>query len=46
MFQDSEVINTTVDNTLDVTVEFNVLNTGDSIQAKNFVLRRTYTGLA
>ena len=46
MFQDQEVIDTTVDNTLDVTVEFNVLNSGDSIQSENFVLRRTYTGLA
>ena len=42
IFQDVEVINTTVSNTLDVTVEWNVLNGGDDIYSANFVLYKTF----
>jgi hypothetical protein len=42
IFQDVQPIDTTVANTLDITVEWNVLNTGDDIYSANFVLFKTY----
>jgi hypothetical protein len=42
IFQDNQTIDTTVSNTLDITVEWNVLNAGDDIFAANFVLFKTY----
>jgi hypothetical protein len=42
IFQDVEVIDTTISNTLDITVEWNVLNGGDDIYSANFVLYKTY----
>ena len=42
IFQDVEVIDTTIANTLDVTVEWNVLNGGDDIYSANFVVYKTY----
>jgi len=42
IFQDVEVIDTTIANTLDVTIEWNVLNSGDDIYSANFVLFQTY----
>jgi len=42
IFQDVQTINTTISNTLDITVEWNVLNAGDDIYSANFVLFKTY----
>jgi len=42
IFQDVETIDTTASNTLDVTVEWNVLKSGDDIYSANFVLYKTY----
>jgi len=42
IFQDSQTIDTTVSNTLDITVEWNVINAGDDIFSANFVLYKTY----
>jgi len=42
IFQDVEVIDTTVSNTLDLTVEWNVLNGGDDIYSANFVLYKVF----
>jgi hypothetical protein len=42
IFQDVQTIDTTVANTLDITVEWNVLNGGDDIYSANFVLYKTY----
>lgn len=42
IFQDVTAINTTVTNTLDITVEWNVLNGGDDIYSANFVLYKTF----
>ena len=42
IFQDVEAIDTTVSNTLDVTVEWNVLNPGDDIYSANFVLHKVF----
>jgi hypothetical protein len=42
IFQDVTTINTTVTNTLDITVEWNVINGGDDIYSANFVLYKTY----
>ena len=42
IFQDVQPIDTTVLNTLDVTVEWNVLNGGDDIYSANFVLYKVY----
>jgi len=42
IFQDVQTIDTTVSNTLDITVEWNVLNAGDDIYSANFVLFKTY----
>ena len=42
IFQDTQTIDTTVANTLDITVEWNVINAGDDIFSQNFVLHKTY----
>jgi len=42
IFQDVQTIDTTVANTLDITVEWNVLKAGDDIYSANFVLYKTY----
>jgi hypothetical protein len=42
IFQDVQSIDTTVSNTLDITVEWNVLNGGDDIYSANFVLYKVY----
>ena len=42
IFQDVQPINTTISNTLDITVEWNVLNGGDDIYSANFVLYKVY----
>ena len=42
IFQDVEAIDTTIANTLDVTVEWNVLKPNDDIYSANFVLYKTY----
>jgi hypothetical protein len=42
IFQDVQAIDTTISNTLDITVEWNVLNVGDDIYSANFVLFKTY----
>jgi len=42
IFQDVQTIDTTISNTLDITVEWNVLNSGDDIYSANFVLFKTY----
>ena len=42
IFQDVQTIDTTISNTLDITVEWNVLNAGDDIYSANFVLYKTY----
>jgi len=42
IFQDVQPIDTTVANTLDITVEWNVINAGDDIYSANFVLFKTY----
>jgi hypothetical protein len=42
IFQDVETIDTTIANTLDITVEWNVLRAGDDIYSANFVLYKTY----
>ena len=42
IFQDVQSIDTTVANTLDITVEWNVLNTGDDIYSANFVLYKVF----
>jgi len=42
IFQDVQTIDTTISNTLDITVEWNVLNGGDDIYSANFVLFKTY----
>ena len=42
IFQDVQPIDTTVSNTLDITVEWNVLNAGDDIYSANFVVYKTY----
>ena len=42
IFQDVQAIDTTVSNTLDITVEWNVINGGDDIYSANFVLYRTF----
>lgn len=42
IFQDTQAIDTTVNNTLDITVEYNTINAGDDIYSANFVLFKTY----
>ena len=42
IFQDVQTIDTTVSNTLDITVEWSVLKSGDDIYSANFVLYKTY----
>lgn len=42
IFQDVEPFDTTISNTLDITAEWNVLNSGDDIHSSNFVLCQTY----
>ena len=42
IFQDVQPIDTTASNTLDVTVEWNVLNVGDDIYSANFVLYKVF----
>lgn len=42
VFQDVQPIDTTVSNTLNITVEWNQTNASDSIYSANFVLHRTY----
>ena len=42
IFQDVQSIDTTVSNTLDVTVEWNVINGGDDIYSQNFVLQKIF----
>ena len=42
IFQDVQTIDTTVVSTLDVTVEWNVINGGDDIYCANFVLQKIY----
>jgi len=42
IFQDVQPIDTTASNTLDITVEWNVLNGGDDIYSANFVLYKVY----
>ena len=42
IFQDVQTIDTNVSNTLDITVEWNVLKSGDDIYSANFVLYKTY----
>lgn len=42
MFTDTEVLNTTVQNTLQVTAQWSQTDTHDSIQCKNFTLHKTY----
>ncbi len=42
IFQDVQPIDTTISNTLDITVEWNVLNGGDDIYSANFVLYKVY----
>ena len=42
IFQDVQTIDTTATNTLDITVEWNVLNAGDDIYSANFVLYKVY----
>jgi hypothetical protein len=42
IFQDSQVLDTTISNTLDVTVEWNVINGGDDIYCANFVLQKIF----
>jgi len=42
IFQDVQTIDTTIPNTLDITAEWNVLNTGDDIYSANFVLYKVY----
>jgi len=42
IFQDVQTIDTTAANTLDVTVEWNVINGGDDIYCANFVLQKIY----
>ena len=42
IFQDVQPIDTTIPNTLDITAEWNVLNSGDDIYSANFVLYKVY----
>ena len=42
IFQDVKPIDTTINNTLDITVEWNVLNNNDDIYSANFVLFKTF----
>ena len=42
VFQDLQPINTTVSNTLDITVEWNVINGGDDIYSAIFVLYKVF----
>jgi len=42
IFQDVQPIDTTISNTLDITLEWNVINGGDDIYSANFVLYKTY----
>jgi len=42
IFQDVQAIDTTIANTLDITVEWNVLNGGDDIYSANFVLYKVF----
>ncbi len=42
IFQDVQAIDTTITNTLDITVEWNVLNSGDDIYSANFVLYKVF----
>lgn len=42
VFQDTQPIDTTIANTLDVTCQFNVFNVGDSLECVNFVLYKVY----
>jgi len=42
IFQDSKTIDTTANNTLEVTVEWRVLNAGDDIYSANFVLYKVF----
>lgn len=42
IFQDVQPIDTTIPNTLNITAEWNVLNTGDDIYSANFVLYKVY----
>ena len=40
--EDIQTIDTTISNTLDITIEWNVINSGDDIYSANFVLFKTY----
>jgi len=42
IFQDVQTIDTTAANTLDITIEWNVLNGGDDIYSANFVLYKVF----
>jgi len=42
VFQDTQPLNTSISNTLDVTCQFNVFNAGDSLECANFVLYKVY----
>lgn len=42
IFQDTETIDTTTISTLDITIEWSVLNSGDNIHSENFVLYKAY----
>jgi len=42
IFQDVQPIDTTASNTLDITVQWNVLNPGDDIYSANFVLYKVF----
>lgn len=42
IFQDVQPIDTTTSNTLDITAEWDVLNSGDDIYSANFVLYKVY----
>jgi len=42
MFSDTEILNTTISNTLSVTTQWGQIDTHDSIQCKNFTLHKTY----
>ena len=42
IFQDVQVIDTTVSSTLDITLEWNVINAGDDIYSANFVLYKVF----
>jgi len=42
VFQDVQPLDTTISNTLDITVEWNQAKTQDEIYSANFVLFKTY----